>query len=182
MHSVHLEYLNSSLCSTQTLVKLSIHLLLKMYYFLANRLHRPCQQIVTKVQILNYFWSCAAAKVWYLCLFVTSWLKLFGDYVYLLNTNSFTGSKTLSKRPQYNKTKSLIVEQMWWRATVRTLYWIIAIIPCQRTFVFQVKSHQPAKISLYRNTYPVKNLERAEMHCRMITFCPPYPWPRHCWS
>ena len=25
---------------------------------------------------------------------MTSWLKLFGDYVYLPNTNSFTGSKT----------------------------------------------------------------------------------------
>ena len=38
----------------------------KTHYLLTNRLHRLLQQIVTKVQILNYFQSCAAAKVWYL--------------------------------------------------------------------------------------------------------------------
>ena len=73
---------------------------------LPGNYRRPCQQIVTKVQILNYFQSCAVAKVWYLCLFVTSRLKLFGDYVYLPNTNSFAGSNTEGVPRHYKVTRS----------------------------------------------------------------------------
>ena len=44
---------------------------------------------------IKLFPELCCSKGWYLCLFVTSRLKLFGDYVYLPNTNSFAGSKTV---------------------------------------------------------------------------------------
>jgi hypothetical protein len=56
--------------------------------------HRPLQSLVTKVQMLNHFWSCAAAEFDILLSFSLMVYQNCGDLVISANT-IVSGSKTV---------------------------------------------------------------------------------------